>query len=145
MQGDFIVMVIEKAKRTLKDATTNKDEEAYNKLKRFDKEGYTSYYTAKSILNIDIYDKFLQEDCVGTFEFCDGYELLKWLEIAAFGKHFTYKRVGHYELIDNYEIDYQSEEYKNYKKIFYNTVIDKIIESIYISDTEEIIKDGLFI
>ena len=104
-----------------------------------------NYHVAKKILNIDIYSKFIQEDCVGTFAFCDGYELLKWLEIAAFGKNFTYKIVGHYELIDNYEIDYQSDEYKNYKKEFYNAAIDKIIENIYVIETQEIIEDGLFV
>lgn len=145
MQRDFINIVIDKVKKSLIKSTRNRDEEAYNMVKRFDKEGFVSYSTAKELLDINIYDKFIQEDCVGIFEFCDGYGLLKWLEIAAFGDNFTYKIVGHYELIDDYEIDFQSNEYRTYKQAFYDEAIRRIIDSIDILEAQEIIKDGLYI
>jgi hypothetical protein len=48
-------------------------------------------------------------------------------------------------LIDDYEIDFQSNEYRTYKQAFYDEAIRRIIDSIDILEAQEIIKDGLYI
>lgn len=92
----------------------------------FDEEGWAKYRTAKKMFNVNVTSYFYAEDNLGYFEEADGNKMLQWLEIAVFGD-VEYKIEGCYEMVDSYNIDYESEKYLDYQaKLWVNTVQELI-------------------
>jgi hypothetical protein len=101
-------------------------DEKYKLLKPLDEQGWSLYYACSKILNIDVCKEFPEEDTLGTFDCANGYDVIKYCEMAAFG-NIEYEIHGSYELINNYNIDYSSKEYKDYLQKLYSSAVDQII------------------
>lgn len=101
----------------------------YNIIKPLDKEGWNLLSASEDITCIDdVYSHFITEDARGDFAGKNGYQTIKYVEIAKFGEKAYYEK-GSYEFIDlkNTTIDYSSKDYKDYQNKLYPEVIKKII------------------
>lgn len=113
-----------------------KSVEIYNLFSSLDTASYFSDETpylssaCEEILgNIPIHTLFPEEDNLGLFEDLTRHDEIYWREKAEFGNITTYKTYGMYEFC-SYEIDYDSEEYKEYKKQLYTKATLLMAEQI---------------
>lgn len=113
-------------------------------IKLLEPDGWSLYYASKEILGVDVYKEFIVEDTMGRFEESDGYELKNYAEIAAFGDCSYMVVSGAYEILDDYTIDYDAEEYKEYINKLYPLTIEKIIHSGYLERQEPMRKFQIF-
>lgn len=109
--------------------TINNSKSVYEILEPLDKEGWVLYRTAKKMSKIEVSKEFYAEAATGFFDVVNGYEHLKYIEIAKFGNP-KYSFQGTYEILSSYNIDYNSEEYINFKEELYYLSVINILELI---------------
>jgi len=111
----------------------------YLKPYHYDTDGWRLYGAAKGILQSDVYSEFPAEDNMGYFETLNGYNLLKWLEIAKFADKQYEQLPGGYEKLKSHTLDEESPEYKEYQGKLYaaairSITIDLIAKQPYLLD-----------
>jgi hypothetical protein len=98
----------------------------YLKPYQYDTDGWRLYEAAKGILRTDVYSQFPAEDNMGYFETLNGYNLLKWLEIAKFADKQYEQLPGGYEVLTSHTLDEESLKYKEYQDKLYVAAVRSI-------------------
>lgn len=81
----------------------------------------------KLLGNAPIHQLYPEEDNLGIFECMDPYQEMEWRENKAFGEIINSRFCGMYEFCD-YEIDKESQEYKEYRKKLYEEAIRNLAQ-----------------
>jgi hypothetical protein len=108
------------------EAIKNKDfNKAYDMAKVYiDDEGFALYSEAKKYTNIDIYSYYYTEDNLGYFENANGFALLRYLEVAAFGEIEWEQLPNGYEKAINMSLNTEDTEFQRYR----NEICAKVLE-----------------
>jgi hypothetical protein len=108
--------------------TGEKAKRIYDFLKpyHYDTDGWRLYESAKDMLQADACSEFPAEDNMGYFEILNGYELLKWLEIAKFADKEYKQLPGGYAKLTSHTLDAESPAYREYQDRLYVAAIKSI-------------------
>lgn len=103
---------------------------------QYDVGGWILYETAQKIRPVDIYREFYTEDCLGYFEFCNGYELLKWLKKAEFAE-IEYRQLNcGYELSGETSFAGREKELAKFDKEIKTQAVSEMLKAISLQSIE---------
>ncbi len=91
-----------------------------------DPDGFELCNIAEKLTRVSVIHTFSAEDNLGYFENADGFEILCWLESAAYGD-IEWEIVGAYGRAVQHTIRTDSEEYKQYRHTLFDEAIKKIL------------------
>lgn len=92
-----------------------------------DSEGFTLYHIAEKFTGVNVCSAFPTEDNMGVFENADGFELLDYLEVEAFGECDWVQMNPPYERAVNMRIHRDTEEYKQYRACIFKKAVTELL------------------
>lgn len=117
--------------------TTHNAKQVYETLKALDSDGFILYDTCKTILKCDVRKAFTSDESMGRFEMANGFGMMHFAEIYCFG-NYDFDRVGCYEILGQYEIDYNTPKYLAYQRELWLKAVENVLYRFEIEKYEDI-------